>query len=75
MDRSGASGGASVAGIYTPRRRGHPRAIFFQPQPRAKPRGPLSPAYSHLARATDGYIQNAGQTTINTFSQAGWQTR
>jgi len=30
---------------------------------------------SRLARATDGYIQNAGQTTINTFSQAGWQTR
>lgn len=30
---------------------------------------------SRLARTTDGYIQNAGQTTINTFSQAGWQTR
>lgn len=36
------SGGASVAGIYTPRRRGRSRAIFFQPQPRATPAASVS---------------------------------
>jgi len=66
-------GGASVAGIYTPRRRGRPRAIFFSTSTSSNPRGPTNPS-SRLARAT-GYTQNAGQTTINTFSQAGWQAR
>lgn len=28
-----------------------------------------------LSHSVGGHIQNAGQTTINTFSQAGWQTR
>lgn len=59
--------GASVAGIYTPRRRGRPRAIFFQPQPRATPAASISlpsPQSSttalssfRLARATAGYTE------------------
>lgn len=48
------AGGASVAGIYTPRRRGRPRAIFFQPQPRATPAASVSlpfppPPFIHLS--------------------------
>lgn len=46
--------------------------LFSLSLPPSLERAALSLSLSH---SVGGHIQNAGQTTINTFSQAGWQTR
>lgn len=48
-----------------------PSLSAFLPPPKLPPRSSRRPVSLALPPA----IQNAGQTTINTFSQAGWQTR